>query len=707
MTDTITVPAVEEPVAPTPTAPAEPAPPSPTAVEPNVEQTSSEEEPASSPQEWNLAFRDSRAGLEVLGSRAALSGVTAFGGSAIGRDLNLILATTGQAPAGPQLVSSEYLAQLRRRYLPTETHVEASRLLTDHRLLLLRGTPRGGRSCTALRLLVSVARNPDEVYLLPEELTPEGWPELGEQGSKAGLLARAVPAAQLRALPAGWFQRCVDWLRRVDGHLVLTIDETVTELSAEAARYLVEHRPPDPEALLRQLLAGDRTAAEADQLLASSVVRRALRLLVTPAQVVRYAKALASTGDPDAALASAQTELLHRVDELLRGDRAAEHEVDDTGRLRYRLRQGAFLTALAALDRLSLAHVTSAAELLEQRLGATESPDNPLGRDVFTTPWQQVLRLLGDECPAVQDSGTGREVRLRDEELAGLLLDHLWLRYDAFRSPLLDWAKSCVSSPISQLRIRAAQAVGRWAAHDLDHVYQAVILGWASSRSPRQRSAAAWALEVAASVTGRPGPVLRLLEEWCQYTSQYRRLSAVLAYGTTLGEARPGLALRGFRRLAADSGKLVTETVASAMAGLYLTRPGEVSTELAHWVDSGGDQLTRIAVRCLHYLAALPAENGPLLRLRLAPEELPAQAQLWVALLVSPDQRGSWQLLRGQLELAEEVPSLFPPVRELIQALADHAPELAARLRFYLAYWHTHPREPLAVAGQLAFPSKY
>jgi hypothetical protein len=640
-----------------------------------------------------------QAGLESLkgtwfGSTARFGGPTSFGGHAAARDVNIYYrpAERSMSETGP--IDPELLAQISSVHVCSRSYAGAERLLRKDRLVVLRGPDGSGKRATGLVLLHELAGC--DVNALGAD-TVLGSPDDSGLQTGAGYLAELPAAADLP------YPRLATWaaeLERSGTYLVIT-----TPAGADAAdRFVVDHDPPDCREVVLRYLRADRVhGAEAERLLVNDPA--AIACATSPGAAAEFAtRVLAIVADrrPVSDLAPLVVAIRRQCARfLLRSDRP-QGTRDRVGLLCRR----AVLVSSAVFTGLPFADAMAAAELLATRFIAIEFPDpREAGRDVFARWGEQ----LGREPGIIIEESTvaGRwgdaptaQLRFRDPDLHLAMLEELWERYDAVRSPLLHWlTELAVHSPDEALRVRAAQIIGRLAMRDFGHVCHRLILDLANSISPRAWEAAATALE-AAAFDSRP-QVVRLLAEWCKEGNQHRQRTAILALGTTIGEHDTdwtlsqfrNLALRATGRAAQPIGEAVRRSVTELLSGPH---QAIVVRTLRQWARHADPRLSGVARRCVPPLAHVTDDSArPLVLLALPASPALGDdvvALLAAALAAADTRQETWTALEQLVTAAAPYPAMTDSLGKLLADLSRVSPTAADQLFFYLRLWgHRYP----------------
>lgn len=643
------------------------------------------------------------AGLESLGGTwfgapARFTGPASLGGGhAAARDVNIFYGTAERMAMGTGPVDREVLRRVRLVHVASRSHAQAETILRSERLVVLRGADGSGKRTTALSMLDELTCG--DVRAVDADLalrTPDG----SELPEGAGYLAVSrTPLDLTYSHLAAW----VSELGRRQAYLIVTVPAGTSADADTIDRFFADHEPPDCHAVARNHLRHDPVHAEdAGGLLEDDAV---LACATTPEAAAALATALlriASNGHPSDGLEAVLRGIRRRrAQHLLRTDRP-KHPRD---RVELLCRRAA-LVSVAVFTGLPYADAVAAAETLAATFIAIEFPrHDDAGRELFI-PWSELLAAEPDISIDEADlrgrwgPATTQQLRFRDPELHVAILEEVWEHYSSARSPLLDWLRYLATSQRDEaVRVRAAQVIGRLATRDFDHVCHRVILDWADSINTRAREAAAIALE-AAMVSMAPH-IWELLSEWCSEGNVHLQRTAVLAFGTTIGEREPSKGLDRLRQVAlrgsGRSAELTNEAVRRSVTELFSgPHPQAVLQALRAWVEDADARLVALARRCVPPLAHMADDSGrPSLLVAVAdsPALRADVAALFAAVLKQPKTRKeAWTALEKLVTAAMPHPSLIDALGELLAGLTRLSPIAATQMLFYLRLWaRRHP----------------
>lgn len=677
---------------------------------PEEEKLSREEERA----ERNAIRAFRTAGLDSLLPTLTFSGATSFGGYAAERDININVGAALQTLAiGP--VPADELADLRAFHVPFPGYDEARQVLVSRRVLVLRGEEDSGRRTSALALLTALVG--DHILDLGQDHELESL-VADDRYDHYGYLLHSVPASAVGKLTQPRLSFVERTLEKSNSFLVITVSTRREAQYSDLERYLVDHPALDPNQViyshLRLLCPKSRDLLE--EWLADSRLAEQVKVVEKPRAVAKLAAKLAeavAAGTPlDEFLEWARGGAQIEARRLLGGTDQVDPELRPTEQLQ----RCAFLVALAVFNDAPYLPVAAAAESLALLLTTAAYPRGAPDRQIFALRRDNCLRWLRGTVERRQRSNRWGEqniehIRLRNPDLPSALLNELWHEYDSARTPVLHWLHDLTNSRSAELRVRAAQAIGKLATDDFEYVYQEVIFGWAGSQWTRQRDAAAWALEVA-TVTGDAGArVRRLLHDWCRAGSRNRKLTAVTTYGTKIGADRPDEALHSLRYLARSVDPEMTRIACNSVVDLFDGgRSDQVLDTLHKWLNGGDEMTRRFAVASFVQIAYLPEDTGAPVLLPMCGNNHPRVdllVELWRhALEDNYAKADAWEALRQWCNNADQHPDLLTPLRHLVNTLESADQDLRTRIAWYLRFWSTHPKARSKTADKIRSTSR-
>ncbi|MCP3014917.1 hypothetical protein NGM33_16425 [Nocardiopsis dassonvillei] len=542
--------------------------------------------------------------------------------------------TTSDTGGDGTAVPEEQIDFLRDVHVDGGTLRRLTRAFDNERVAVLHGDPGTGRTTSAIVALHAVDDRNPVIRVEPEKLLLE----LAAPGTDN---VHYLVHSTRRAWP--WSD---DEMARVDSrlgaqhsHLVVVTDDE--DVPARWRSRLVRHTVPDLSHVLRQHLVhhcGGEDAARAldERVRAHQGISDCLGSIQTPREVAHTAELIvgdAKRGAPDwlDRLADRLKEdrdemLVQRARDLLRGLGQRHAPVDQ-----------AYVISSAVLDGHTLTTVVSAAGDLSERLVHAEFGSRAQRRRIFE-------RRLDHRLPHVRlverppDAGGGppeRTLQLRQPRLWSAVLDIAWTEYELSRDPFLKWlVHLCETSSDLRVRIDAAQAIGRIAAHDFAIVEREVLKRWisacenssAESFDPHLPLMAAWIVEMLVVEGSQAVRALGLLERWMLGGSPWELLYALIAYGTSIASVLPRESFQAIDTVASEIGRSGTGRMFGPLTGVVGRldqfvesavveafdgdSPPARAMALHHLVTWHGDdqrpRLRPVAVRTLLKIAQLP-----------------------------------------------------------------------------------------------------
>jgi hypothetical protein len=518
-------------------------------------------------------------------------------------------------------VGEPALVALRATYVRGSAYHRLVRVLSDRRLVVLRGGAGSGRSATGLHLLDQLC--PGKVSLLAGDLDPA---TLGAALLEVGRgYLYEVPSAHAPILNEARLHQLSALLGARDCFCVLVVDDH-PRLRESLAGYAVDAPPADARTVLARHTAA-ASAADPDH-----VRVRAAELLEVPE--------LAGAPGEELALG----EIAHRADRLVRVARgelsAAElaHQDADSCRVlatgwfaglhdlsrgvggEQALRTAAFRIALAVLDGLPYHLIADAGEQLAWELVVTAWPHRTPGRPPFgLDPRTRLASCRARLVTTVTELGDTtvptEAAEFIDQDLARAVLEHVWRDQHNLRRPMVRWLQDLAADPRAAVWVRSALAAGFLCALDFPYGYDELIAPWARSPEARHRLFAAIALDQAGS-DPRVLPVVRhLAAGWARGTDEACRWTAAALARFDYGRSSPVRALEELRVIGARPAP--ADAPARQVASLsvaYLFAGGASATVLeriADWWDDRSPELRAFAALSVIRLADLRVWHAP------------------------------------------------------------------------------------------------
>ncbi|MEO3859071.1 hypothetical protein [Acrocarpospora sp. B8E8] len=605
----------------------------------------------------------------------------------------------------PIPLTEDELARLDPEYLVvTETLTTLAEAMQPGRVHGLAGPLGSGRTTLALAALARFGTRP-RVVTLPGVTDPRRL-RLADVKAETGYLIDASDADWTRSKNQAVFQHLTHLATQAKSAFVVLLSERAHLTPVQRSTYVVSHVPPHAIRVFERCLAyglRDQSRFEAD--------RQARRL----AEHQRIREELDSDTRPREAYALAMS-VLNRLRQGRDLDEVINEVCDERpSRLRERAQsllapgpaasatqakesiyRRSFVLALAVLDGKSMVTITSATLRLAEKVDVerdgpfVESTWSPF--DETLSGWLEYAHAEDDH----QDEGTERRIRLRVPALIPMILDVAWHNHPTLREPLTDWLSDLTEDEDTQVRIAAAQAIGKLAGYDYTAIDEEFIQPWVRAYRVAGHRLAAWALEAAAQEARFAPRVRKRLQAWARGTLPQRSV-AVRAYATSLGLLDIGDTLSGLRGIAATARADLRTEAARAMAELSLGGAHrEIVRELADWARAGNTGLRTAAVEAMLRLAVATRDHEPhrplLLGMLVEGEAVEGGArvraeimQLWRNALA--DQGGrAWPAFGAWARHADTDPGLAPLLGDFVAGLGAD-PRLRRALRFYLSWW--------------------
>ncbi|GAA0398036.1 hypothetical protein Acor_34900 [Acrocarpospora corrugata] len=623
----------------------------------------------------------------------------------------------------PIPLNQDELTRLTRRYIVS---TEALSTLLDAtrpgRVQALIGPPGTGRTTVALAALtrfgtdaqVAILDGADPRRLRPSDLKP-----------MTGYLLNPGDADWTRGKTQVVFQHLVHLATQTNSTFVVLLDERALLTPGQRTQFAIHVPPPAPHVFERCLAFGLRdrgielAETQARHWAGHVRMREELNTVTRPSDAQALAALILSRvrhgRAPDEVIAEVCAErpwrLRGQAEKLLapdQGTNAPGTPWEAAKEAKARLYRLSFLLALAVLDGKPMVTITTAALALADDVEAVrDGSDAPQSTwsafDETLTGWLDYAEAENDH----QRDGTERRIRMRVPALIPMLLDVAWHNHPTLRTPLTTWLERLTQDRNPEIRMAAAQAIGKLATYDYSAIESHFFRPWVSSYRIGAHRLAAWALETAAQEPRCTERVRMLLNAWARGTLAQRSV-AVRAYATSLGLRYVGDTLIGLRRIAPSTRADLRAEVARAMA--ELSRGGlhrEIVGELAQWARSENDGVRTVAVEAMRRLAVIAPDREPdqlLLLGMLAAGDRAVRTQiidLWRNALA--DKKGrAWSALARWVRQVELEPSLVAPVGHLLNRLGSE-PWLRERLFFYLKWWRSQAGSTQTFDNLLAY----
>lgn len=591
--------------------------------------------------------------------------------------------------------------------------------IRNFQVAVVTGRPGCGRTAMARYGLHAVLPRAERIAMFslgrqPDQLREMNLSEAAGYVVDIGVALRRRPLDEVVDDLAGHAER--DRVR-----MVVVVDEV--QLPEGWARYpLVRHTAPDHARVLVQLLT--RVYGRSDRELGS--VRELLRGIepVTMAGLAEAAQAIAAALDADAPPDSYLRNVVRRrtaqkFDQPVEADEADSGGGDDGGTTgmtraeRIHAFRRCFMLAAAAFNGLPLTLVTWTAAQLSNILRA-DDPDAPAISNLFAQPVEPLLEWLEADLAPASDVATPDRLELRNPVTADVILEHVWTSHHLANGSIITWldelARIRRDRPLQpdEVRLRAAQAVGRLATYDFSRAVR-TIEAWIRSGTVSGLQATSWAVEVMVDDPRIATEVWGQVRDWSLRGQVWRR-AALIVYAVGLPSEEVDSALDLARRVAPRPADLDYAVAAVLHSAVLAGAEDEVFATLVVWVQQiqyAREQGRRLrmadrfelrsglvahAARTLLLLGG-GRDDGTRDRLLRAaavdPELGAAVVDLWRLALTDPalTERAA-HLLGAWLCDADSDDPLAGECARLLAALASDRP-LRSRLRFHARRWIT------------------
>ncbi|MFF0311530.1 hypothetical protein ACFYSC_29195 [Streptosporangium sp. NPDC004379] len=615
-----------------------------------------------------------------------------------GRDLYYYVSSPDGSRVLTPAIGAEEVERIKNCLVRTESQERLTRLLTDRRVVLLRGPQHTGRATTAVAALLETTVSCHRLMI--EDPTEVNASHLERD---VGYLLRAdgmTWAAQLEAIA----DHLADVAASSESRMVILAD---TECALPDR--MVDHVPSAAEDVLRGTLVhllGDPDAWGAyrldgsgiDQWLSDCRPGDAWFLAERLAEGITRGRSIADVLKDR--LAPRQTRLRKHLD----------GELSDLGLC--------FLVSGAVFHGLTEAVVSECAIDLARHLPTgrhkDEEPDAAPLRERLET-W---LGDFGITTVPGQAPGEGRRVHLGRQ--ASWLLPKIWEELPGIREYLHDWLLRLDEAAEEDVQVKVAYAFGLISTCDFDLIEKKFFDKWSKSPEVRLKTLAAWALEAAVNDPQTKERAERLLREWARLGSPQQQVTAAMAYGSSIGRKNIDDALTAFRRVTwAPKMFRICEAVARSVADVYAAETARpVLAELVEWARSERPGARLAAALALARIA--PADRAgirPPLTGYATDDEL---TDLWIRSLefdISSDdarrdaddaRRGAdmrgwlWQVFASWVAAWEKQPSLRPVIEGVFRVGGARDPRFRRTCKIHLLVWERQGKASHSLVRHLA-----
>ncbi|MET9603886.1 hypothetical protein ABZZ17_02330 [Streptomyces sp. NPDC006512] len=432
-------------------------------------------------------------------------------------------------------IPAETLERLAEEFVQEGTGfaVLLERLRNEH-VLVLTGDPFTGRRTAALMLLHHLGATP--VRAMDRDIRPGDLSrQFSSQSEARGHLLCDLEISREQPLREAHLLALRSLLREQNAYLVITTGHSpYVENTIDLAAW----RAPTPEAVLSALLLKRTDAASTAKLLALPDVTAFLSRENQIREVVQYA----------AVLVQADEEQIKEYP-LIALERQVQEWFEEA-ETPVRLREKAFLIALAAFDNGPYALIAELSDTLYSALRSTgdETYQEPI--PVFGTHIAKRLqsararRYTADE-QTEWGPVTQTKAAFKDDRVAPVLLREVWTGHPAARPALIKWLDTLATDGRPFVRTRAAATVAVLAFTDLPSTMALIVERWAGAKESRRQLTAVSALTLAHRI-GAPN-IPQIIDGWSTDDQDPKRCwVAVRALGL-IGPERPLESLTALR----------------------------------------------------------------------------------------------------------------------------------------------------------------
>jgi len=480
-------------------------------------------------------------------------------------------------------ITRRELQKIQQVYERPVVYTQALQVLQQEHCVALLGKPQVGKRAMAIQLALDVRLPEAPLYELSPEENP--WRQVQELPLPSGSVyivdgllyvqARELKPLQVRAL--------LNMLEQRQCYLIITA-QTDAVFSAGIRTFSV----PLPEIATALLLEkhldyySSFSSTQIETVLSDSALVELLSKDISPSQVDQLAARLAQGLSSNAPV----VEALHGFAEAM-ADTVRQWFDEVAGDVE----SAAFRIALAVFNGAQVSEVQRAAQALTRLLQpevtdldkshATLAFTSPFTKETLSKKLERARAKL-IERPTVKeysDAALVKVVELDDESYSNLLLTYIW-EFDELRPVFLEWLCDYAVDAPSDMRLRAAGALGALAGLDFDYITRRVFYRWAgignedSDTRRRYYQALGNALGVLIWNDEHAEDVLGLLRAWVEHGDERHKWAAARTYAQ-VGLRYPREALHQWRRILESEAHVVVRLTESF--GIALPHPLHMS----------------------------------------------------------------------------------------------------------------------------------
>lgn len=614
------------------------------------------------------------------------------------------------------------LRRIRATYVHPRPYQRALNILNTRRVLVLWGEAAYGKATTAVRLLL-------ETYPTVFRLDPTTDIDRlrdHEFYADQGYIIDTYSAESAQQLKSFLLGRLSNTLQNQQSALVITIDAKVQIDRAEVSDYVLQWRErPAYDKLLEQHVTWLNPTFDEYSL-------QELRQLIAEPQVQEFLHSNPRIGDVCELAA-----LLKRVlDNDLAFDQAiqqvaffADNEVQEWfAKPLHTLRERSLMITLAVFNGATQDIVNMADDKLYHLLEPPSDPEQPhVAPSFFESVRERFRAVCASQKRFAEKTQFGMTdttvIEFDNPALQRAVLDHIWNEYPRLHTPLIQWLGQLGCHENEEVQGRAAAAVGWLARFDFKAMLNELITPWAADERWQPHAAAALALGVLAYDDTLAPNIIELLRSWCRAKSpRALKLTAILAYGSLVGERFPNIALQRLCLLTQvqRADPIILDEVMYSVVRLFLARQHEVEhvrkvlESLVLWTEAPGYTIAiwtglLIFLR-LAEVARIEAKPGeghwPTLLWLLMEDEESAKriTTLWQRALANrlTSRQALRNILRRWVRIVDNDTRLEPAFERLVVALADTGDENdRERIVAFLENRVDDPKDQSRIAARL------
>lgn len=596
----------------------------------------------------------------------------------------------------PGTVRDEVLVWVRRRYLEVPEYRSMKEILTERRVLLLRGQPGTGRFTTGLHLLDGVASA--RIFRVEGKKAVSNPEKRDFPEKNAGYVAE-LSRDDGSSVTEEKLDKLCDVLAKQSAFCVL-ISESDPRNPDLFGGYAVAYAAPDPVDLLRkhafeEVLPDDPPDLEGrlTDLLDAGWVAKALGLCPRPMESVRMAALLSQHARGAITRENVEREAAEAVRfqisewfaPLQALPAGAEHDEA--------LYLAAFRVALAVLNESPYHLVADAAGKLGSMLIEASADRETRHASLFSDdPASRLPALRAKLVPGFTTFGPTRvPMRLlvfHDDRYPAEILRYVWENHHRMGTTITTWLGELCTDVRPLVWVRAAQAAGFLGALDFPEIYTKTIYPSVRSRAEepearRQSSlAAAVALDQAAQHEHLRAAIRQRLRFWRRHGGFDERWTAAAAYGFVLGHKHIDESLEELRVLGTpserqkplddDDDHALVWIAGFSIAKLFAFGAAEVVLDhLRRWIASPRTSLRSLAQSAVRRLVDFYGFELDHLDIAVGQDRSPL-----------PEQMKRWPLL---LSVQVQSPELTEPIADLLRQLLSREGDQLAKQ--FLGRW--------------------